>query len=82
LGLSNEKIMLLQQIAEMTGGLKNNEQIKKTIILILNFRDEMPASIKEQINPYINGFILQSILTKLKANGNTEMVTYLEGKMK
>ena len=82
LGLSNEKIMLLQQIAEMTGGLKNNEQIKKTITLILNFRDEMPASIKEQINPYINGFILQGILTKLKANGNTEMVTYLEGKMK
>ena len=82
LGLSNEKIMLLQQIAEMTGGLKNNEQIIKSITLIIGFRDELPASIQEQINPYINGMILPSILTKLKAVGNSAMVTYLETKMK
>ena len=82
LGLSNEKIMLLQQIAEMTGGLKNNEQIIKSINLIIGFRDELPASIQEQINPYINGMILPGILTKLKAAGNSAMVTYLETKMK
>jgi aminopeptidase N len=82
LGLSNEKIVLLQQIAEMTGGLKNNEQIIKSITLIIGFRDELPASIQEQINPYINGMILPSILTKLKAVGNSAMVTYLETKMK
>lgn len=82
LGLSNEKIMLLQQIAEMTGGLKNNEQIIKSINLIISFREELPASIQEQINPYINGMILPGILTKLKAAGNSEMVTYLETKMK
>jgi hypothetical protein len=74
--------MLLQQIAEMTGGLKNNEQIIKSITLIIGFRDELPASIQEQINPYINGMILPSILTKLKAVGNSAMVTYLEAKMK
>lgn len=82
LGLSNEKIMLLQQIAEMTGGLKNNEQIIKSINLIISFRDELPASIQEQINPYINGMILPGILTKLKAASNSAMVTYLETKMK
>lgn len=82
LGLSNDKFMLMQQIADMAGSMKNNERIKTSIDLILQFRDEIPASLKEQVNPYINGFILQGIMSKLKANGNTEMVNYLESKLK
>lgn len=82
LGLSNDKFMLMQQIADMAGSMKNNERIKTSIDLILQFRDEIPTSLKEQVNPYINGFILQGIMSKLKANGNTEMVNYLESKLK
>ena len=82
LGLSNEKIMVLQQIAEMTGNMKSNERIKNAIGLIINFRNELPTSLKEQINPYVNQFLLPSILKKLKENGNTEMMTYLENQMK
>ena len=82
LGLSNDKFMLMQQIADMAGSMKNNDRIKTSIDLILQFRDEIPASLKEQVNPYINGFILQGIMSKLKANGNTEMVNYLESKLK
>ena len=82
LGLSNDKFMLMQQIADMAGSMKNNDRIKTSIDLITQFRDEIPASLKEQVNPYINGFILQGIMSKLKANGNTEMVNYLESKMK
>lgn len=82
LGLSNEKFMMMQQIADMAGSMKNNERIKTSIDLIIGFRNEIPASLKEQVNPYINGFILQGIMNKLKANGNTEMATYLENKIK
>lgn len=82
LGLSNDKFMLMQQIADMAGSMKNNDRIKISIDLIIDFRNEIPASVKEQVNPYINGFILQGIMNKLKANGNTEMVSYLESKMK
>jgi len=82
LGLSNDKFMLMQQIADMAGSMKNNDRIKTSIDLIIGFRDEIPASVKEQVNPYINGFILQGIMNKLKANGNTEMVNYLESKLK
>jgi hypothetical protein len=35
---------------------------------------------KDQIAPYINNMILQSIATKLKSAGNEEMVKYLESK--
>jgi aminopeptidase N len=82
LGLSNDKFMLMQQIADMAGSMKNNERIKTSIDLIIQFRNEIPGSLKEQVNPYINGFILQGIMSKLKANGNSEMITYLESKMK
>ncbi len=82
IGLSNEKIMILQQIAEMTGNMKSNDRIKNAIGLIINFRNELPASLKDQINPYMNQFLLPSILKKLKEKGNTEMMTYLEDLMK
>jgi aminopeptidase N len=80
MGLSNEKFNLMQQIAEMTGGMKSTDRIKKSIELIVGFRDEIPASMKDQISPYINNMILQSIANKLKSSGNDEMVKYLESK--
>ena len=81
LGLTNEKFMLMQQIGEMTGSMKSNERIKKSIDLITAFRDEIPAQVKEQTNPYINGMILGGIMNKLKMAGNTEMAKYLESKL-
>ncbi|MFM2232257.1 MAG: hypothetical protein RJB31_958 [Bacteroidota bacterium] len=81
MGLTNEKFMLMQQIGEMTGSMKSNDRIKKSIDMIIAFRDEIPAQVKEQTNPYINGMILGGIMNKLKMAGNTEMAKYLEGKM-
>ena len=81
LGLTNEKFMLMQQIGEMTGSMKSNDRIKKSIDMITAFRDEIPAGVREQTNPYINGMILGGIMNKLKIAGNTEMVKYLEGKL-
>ena len=78
LELSNEKFMLMQQLGEMLGKMKSNERIKKGIGLIAKFRDEIPASIKEQTDPYINGMIFGQLLVKLKMSGNKEMVKYLE----
>ena len=73
--------MLMQQIGEMTGSMKSNDRIKKSIDMITAFRDEIPAQVKEQVNPYINGMILGGIMNKLKMAGNTEMVKYLEAKL-
>jgi aminopeptidase N len=81
LGLTNEKFMLMQQIGEMTGSMKSNDRIKKSIDMITAFRDEIPAGVREQTNPYINGMILGGIMTKLKLAGNTEMAKYLESKL-
>jgi aminopeptidase N len=82
MGLTNEKFMLLQQLAEMTGGMQNKANIRKSIDLISSFRDEIPGSVKEQTDPYINGVLLQGIKQKLQVRGESELVSYLEGKMK
>ena len=71
---------MMQQIAEMTAAMKSNERIKKSIDLIVGFRDEIPSAMKDQIAPYINNMLLQTISNKLKAAGNEEMVKYLESK--
>lgn len=81
MGLTNEKFMLMQQIGEMTGSMKSNERIRKSINMITAFRDEIPGQVKEQTTPYINGMILGGIMNKLKMVGNSEMVKYLESKM-
>ena len=81
MGLTNEKFTLMQQIGEMTGSMKSNDRIKKSINMITAFRDEIPAQVKEQTNPYINGMILGGIMNKLKMAGNSEMVKYLESKL-
>jgi aminopeptidase N len=82
MGLTNDKFMLMQQLGEMTGRMQNRENIKKSIDLITGFRDEIPESVRVQTDPYINGMILQGILQKLKTRGETDLVKYLEGKMK
>jgi aminopeptidase N len=82
MGLTNDKFMLMQQLGEMTGGMQNKDNIKKSIDLITGFRDEIPESVKVQTDPYINGMILQGIMQKLKTRGETDLVKYLEGKMK
>jgi aminopeptidase N len=80
--LSNQKFVLMQQIAEMIGSMKDSTKIKKGITLITGFRDQIPENFKEQITPYINGMILQGLITKFKASGNTEIVEFIEANIK
>lgn len=82
LELSNEKFMLMQQLGEMLGKMKSNERLKQGITMIATFRDEIPSSIKDQTDPYINGMIFGQLLVKLKMSGNQEMVKFLEEKLK
>ena len=82
LELSDEKFLMMQQIGDMAGKMKSIERIKKAISLIILFRDEIPAQIKSQTDPYINGFILGALSKKLKDAGKIELNNYLESEMK
>lgn len=80
--LSNEKFTLMQQLAEMTGAIKNEAKIKRGISLIVDFREQIPANFKDQITPYINGMILQGLINKFKAAGNTSIVEFIQSNIK
>jgi aminopeptidase N len=80
--LSNQKFTLMQQIADMIGSMKDSNKIKRGITLITGFRDQIPENFKEQITPYINGMILQGLITKFKAAGNAEIVEFIEANIK
>jgi aminopeptidase N len=82
LEFSDEKFLMMQQIGDMAGKMKSIERIKKAISLIILFRDEIPAQIKSQTDPYINGFILGALSKKLKDAGKIELNNYLESEMK
>ncbi len=82
MGLSNEKFMLMQQLAEMTGAMKNDAKIKRGISLIVDFREQIPANFKDQITPYINGMILQGLINKFKSAGNSAIVEFIESNIK
>ncbi|MFN5421982.1 MAG: M1 family aminopeptidase [bacterium] len=82
LELSNEKFMLMQQLAEMTAVMKNEAKIKRGISLIVDFREQIPANFKDQITPYINGMILQGLINKFKAAGNSAIVEFIQSNIK
>lgn len=82
LELSDEKFMLMKQISDMAGKMKSDERIKRAISLIILFRNEIPAQIKSQTDPYINGLILAGLSKKLKDAGKIELNNYLESEMK
>ena len=80
--LSNEKFMLMQQLAEITAVMKNETKIKKGVSLIVDFREQIPANFKDQVTPYINGMILQGLINKFKAAGNTTIVEFIQSNIK
>jgi len=82
LELSDEKFMLMKQISDMAGKMKSDVRIKRAISLIISFRNEIPAQIKTQTDPYINGLILGGLSKKLKDAGKIELNSYLESEMK
>lgn len=75
--LSNEKFMMLQQIAGLSTSMKDINKARQALLLIIQFREQLPAGIKEQAAPFINNYILRDAMNKFKSSGNAEMVKFL-----
>jgi len=81
LPFGNSKFNLLQPFANYLKRVKNTENFKKGIDMIADFRDAIPKDIAEQINPYINGMILNGIASSKRAAGLTEHSDYVKSKI-
>ncbi len=81
LSFGNEKFMLLQPFSGYLRRVKNTENFKKGIDMIVKLRDEVPGGYEEQINQYINGMILNGIASSKKSAGLTEHADYVKSKI-
>jgi len=81
LPLGNAKFMILQPFAGYLKRTKDTDNFKKGIDIIAAFRDGMPPQIKGQVDPYINGMILNGIASSKQAAGLTEQADYVKSKI-
>jgi aminopeptidase N len=87
--MSEGKFNTLNSLNEYLGALKDIDKVKRGVDAIVKFRDDVPANFKNQTDPYINGMILQGLITKkeaaLKASPDDtklkELVEYIKSKL-
>jgi aminopeptidase N len=81
LPLGNNKFMILQAFAGFLKKVKNPENFRKGIDMIVRFRDTIPEEFAPQIRSYINGFVLYGIATAKGKMGLTEQADYVKSKI-
>lgn len=80
--LSQEKFQSLQTFADILAKVTDETKFKKGVDLIVAFRDAIPASVKNQTDPYINNIILKGIADKKTKAGATALAEYVTAKTK
>lgn len=87
--MSQEKFQSLGSLSTYLSALKDAEKVKRGVDAIVKFRDGIPEGFKNQTDPYINGLILQGLISKkegmLKASPDDsklkELVEYIKSKL-
>ena len=81
LPLGNEKFSLIQPFSNYLKRLKNSDNFRKGIDIIVSFRESLPEDIRGQLNSYINGVILNGIAGSRQSMGLTEDAEYVKSKL-
>ena len=81
LPFGNEKFMILQPFTNFLKRVNNTTNFKKGIDMIVRFRDTIPKQYRPQIDPYLNGMILNSIASSKQSKGMTEQAEYVKSKL-
>ncbi|KIC89288.1 M1 family metallopeptidase [Flavihumibacter sp. ZG627] len=78
--LTQTKFELLQPYAQLIAGIKSVDKVKKGVDNLVEFREGIPQAYRNQLDPYINDMILQSIQVAKQKENNTELVEYIKAK--
>lgn len=79
--LSDAKLDMLQGLTTALSNLKDIDKFKRGIDDIVQLRESIPQNYRSQFDPYINNFILQSIITKKQTAGLQEQADYVKSKI-
>ena len=77
----NKKFTLLQPFSNYLKKVKNTDNFKKGIDMIVSFRDSIPEQSRQQLIPYFNVSILNNIATFKQKAGMTEQAEYVKSKV-
>ena len=72
---------MLQPFSNFLAKVTNTANFKKGIDLIVEFREAIPGSVRNQTDPFINDMILKGLANKKKAQGLQEHVDYINSKL-
>jgi len=81
LPVGNKKFNLLQPFANYLKKVKNPDNFRKGIDMIVSFRDTIPQQYRQQILSYFNGMILNGIASSKEKSGLTEQSEYVKSKI-
>lgn len=81
LPFGNNKFSLLQPFANFLKRVKDPENFKKGIDMIVKFRDNLPQQYAQQLQSYFNGMILNGIASAKQSAGLTDQADYVRSKM-
>jgi aminopeptidase N len=81
LPFGSNKLMLLQPFANYLKRVKNTDNFKRGIDMIVRFRDSVPKEYTGQFQPYFNGMILNGIASAKQSMGLTDQAEYVKTKM-
>ena len=77
----SEKFMVLQPFANLLKRTENTVSFMKGIDMIVRFRDTIPKQYRQQIDPYLNGMILNGIAMSKQSKGMTDQADYVKSKL-
>jgi aminopeptidase N len=77
----NSKYMLVQPFGSFVKRMKNMDNFKKGIDLLVGFRDSIPEQYRDWIESYINQRLLKEIAAAKQASGMTEQADYVNSKL-
>jgi aminopeptidase N len=80
LPIGNAKFNMLPSFAAFLGRVKNTDNLKKGVDMIVSFRDSIPKEFRANSDPFINGQ-LHNIVDKKEAKGLKEHTDYIKTKL-
>jgi aminopeptidase N len=78
--VNQEKFMFVTPYAELIGKVKNTDQVKRGVDLIVKFREAIPQAYRNQTDPFINN-ALNGIVAKKATAGLQEQADYIKSKL-
>jgi aminopeptidase N len=79
--VGNSKFSIMQPFANYLKKVKNTDNFKKGIDMIVSFRESIPEQYRQQVVFYFNNIILNGIASSKDKAGMTEQAEYVKSKI-